>query len=151
MDPTTDLHTRIRTEGDYTVVAVGGELDIANAYALRERLLDVLHRDGSRLVIDLSGVSFCDVSGLATFVATRRRAHLLGGTLRLVAPQPQVLKILRLTGLHRHLAVFASAAAACMPPQGHLEAARGFRARTAQAHPAAGLAPAGDVQPSASA
>ena len=116
MDPTTDLHVRTRPAGGYTIVAISGELDIANAYALRERLLDVLHRAGIRLVLDLSAVSFCDASGLATLVATRRRAVLLGGALRLAGAQPQVLKILRVTGLHRHLAIYPTTAAACMPP-----------------------------------
>ncbi|MQA86392.1 MAG: anti-sigma factor antagonist [Streptosporangiales bacterium] len=113
MDPTTDLHVHTRLEGPYTIVAIDGELDIATAYTLRERLLDILHRDDTRIVVDLSGVSFCDVSGLATLVATKRRARLLGGTLRLAAPRPQVRTILRLTGLHRHLAVYPTTAAAC--------------------------------------
>lgn len=116
MDPSIDLHVRTRPEGDYTVVAISGELDIANTYALREWLLDVLHRNGSRLVLDLSGVSFCDARGLAALVATRRRADLLGGALRLAGPRPQLLKILRLTGLHRHLATYPTVAAACMSP-----------------------------------
>ena len=49
------------------------------------------------LVIDLSGVSFCDVSALAVLVATQRRAGRLGITVRLSAPRPQVTRLLRVT------------------------------------------------------
>jgi anti-anti-sigma factor len=55
---------------------------------LREHLLGLLRPGASRLVIDLSGVTFCDASGLAVLVGVARRAGLLGGVLRLAAPAP---------------------------------------------------------------
>ena len=51
---------------------------IASAPVLREWLLGLLRPDVSRIVIDLSGVAFCDASGLAVLVGASRRAGLLG-------------------------------------------------------------------------
>ena len=82
-----------------TIARLEGELDIATTPALRERLLSVFCPGVRLLVIDLSGVSFCDVSTLAVLVATQRRASRLGITVRLAAPRPQVAKLLRITGL----------------------------------------------------
>ena len=82
-----------------TIASLEGELDIATTPALRERLLSVFRPGVRLLVIDLSGVSFCDVSTLAVLVATQRRASRLGITVRLAAPRPQVAKLLRITGL----------------------------------------------------
>jgi STAS domain len=65
----------------------------------------VLRPGSSRLVIDLSKVSFCDASGLAVLVSTGRRARLLGGFLRLAAVSPQAGRVLNITGLNRHLAL----------------------------------------------
>jgi anti-anti-sigma factor len=47
-------------ENARTLVRVCGEIDIATAPTLREGLLDACGRCPGELVVDLSGVSFCD-------------------------------------------------------------------------------------------
>src|ERR1700746_3575786 len=87
-----------RTADGITIAELTGELDIASAPALRDQLLSLLRPDSSRLVIDLSRVSFCDASGLAVLVNTARRARLLGGFLHLAAVSPQAERALNITG-----------------------------------------------------
>jgi len=53
-----DLVLSVRRQDGCTIVTISGELDIACAYALREQLLGVLGTQGSRLVADLSGVTY---------------------------------------------------------------------------------------------
>ena len=91
-----------------TIARLEGELDIATTPALRERLLSVVRPGVRLLVIDLSGVSFCDVSPLAVLVATQRRAGRLGITVRLSAPRPQVMRLLRVTGLDQCFTICAT-------------------------------------------
>jgi anti-anti-sigma factor len=98
----------VRRQGGYTIVAISGEIDIARAPMLREQLLGLLRPGASRLVIDLSGVTFCDASGLAVLVGVARRAGLLGGVLRLAAPAPLMSTVLRLTGLDSRFEIFAA-------------------------------------------
>jgi anti-anti-sigma factor len=98
----------VRREGDFTIVVLSGEIDIARTPVLREQLLGVLRRGAGRLVVDLSGVSFCDVSGVALLVGAARRAGLMGGVLRLAAPRPLVSAVLRLTGLDSRFEIFAA-------------------------------------------
>jgi anti-anti-sigma factor len=100
------------TRGGYNVAALSGELDIASAPVLREQLLDVLGPKASKLIVDLSQVSFCDASGLTVLIGTNRRARLLGGFLRLAAPAPPVAWALRITGLDLQLDIFPTLAAA---------------------------------------
>ena len=88
-----------------------GELGIASAPALRERLLSLL-RAASQLIIDLSAVEHADASGLAVLVGSRRRARLLGGSLRLAAPSPEVTRVLTATGMNQHLDIFPTVRAA---------------------------------------
>lgn len=129
-----------RASGAITVAELAGELDIASAPALREELLSLLRRRSSRLVIDLSKVSFCDASGLAVLVSTGRRARLLGGFLRLAAVSPQVGRVLQMTGLQRNLAQFPSVEAAATgaraAERGRLGAAAAARAVRALPGPA---------------
>jgi anti-anti-sigma factor len=97
--------------GGYVIAVLRGELGIASAPALREQLLSLL-RAASHLIIDLSAVERADASGLAVLVGSRRRARLLGGSLRLAAPSPQVARVLSATGLNQHLDIFPTVRAA---------------------------------------
>lgn len=114
-----DLHApalSISSQDGYTVATISGDLDFACVPVLREQLLGVLGPRASRIVIDLSGVTFCDASGLALLVGVGRRARLLDGVLRLAAPAPPVATVLRLTGLDLHFQTFATLPAAIRAP-----------------------------------
>jgi len=96
-----------------TVLKIRGELDIANAPDLRERLLLILDRSApSRLILDLSGLEFIDSSGTSVLVNTERRARLLGWTFVLVAPHRAVSRVLEICGLDRHFLIYANISAA---------------------------------------
>ncbi|MER5620321.1 STAS domain-containing protein [Streptosporangium sp. NPDC002544] len=84
-----------------TVIHLHGEIDVFTSAALRERLLRALRRGANPLILDLSGVSFFDTSGLAVLVGIQRRARSLGVTFELSAPRHQTADLLRVTGLDR--------------------------------------------------
>lgn len=96
----------------HTVITVRGDLDIATTPAVRDRILTIVKDATTPLVIDLSGVSFCDASGLAMLVGTRRRARLQGVTVALAAPRPIVSKLLRITDLDRAFTIHPTLASA---------------------------------------
>jgi anti-sigma B factor antagonist len=97
--------------GGYVIAGLSGDLGTASAPALREQLLSLL-RAASHLIIDLSAVDHADASGLAALVGSGRRARLLGGSLRLAAPSPEVARVLSATGMNRHLDIFPTIRAA---------------------------------------
>ncbi|MEU1813746.1 STAS domain-containing protein [Streptomyces roseifaciens] len=88
------------------MLTVRGRLDLSGVPRLRERLLCVPHSPGSRLTLDLSGVTSCDALGLGLLVAAARSARHSGGDLCLVAPCPAVARALKASGLTRILPVF---------------------------------------------
>jgi len=94
------LALTVRQERDWTVVTVGGALDIYAAPALRERLIELLNAGHDRIVVDMDGVSFIDSTGLGVLVGTlkrmRRTEH---GALRVVATRDPVLHLMRMTQL----------------------------------------------------
>jgi anti-anti-sigma factor len=111
--PDASLSLTSRTErGGYVIAVLSGELGIASAPALREQLLGLLRRAASQLIIDLSAVERADASGLAVLVRTGRRAGLLGGSLRLAAPSPEVARVMSATGMNQHLDIFPTVRAA---------------------------------------
>jgi anti-anti-sigma factor len=92
-----------------TIAMLEGDLDIATSQALRGGLLNVLGPAAARLlIIDLSGVTFCDVAALAMLIGVQRRARWLGITVCLAAPRPQAAKLLRVTGLDQSFSVCAT-------------------------------------------
>jgi anti-sigma B factor antagonist len=97
----------VRSQRGYTVAAITGELGGASVPALREQLRGLPDRQASRIIVDLSGVTSCDASGLATLVASGHRAWRLGGILQLTVPSPAALSALRLTGLDAYFEIVA--------------------------------------------
>ncbi len=82
------------------VVSPSGELDLANAADFRSSL----HGSGPgwdvpRVIVDLSEVTFMDVSPLRELRAAQALAHRYGGWLRLVHSHPGIDRLLRATGL----------------------------------------------------
>jgi anti-anti-sigma factor len=85
--------------GQTTVLRVAGELDLATADTLREHVRACAGPGIDRLVLDLAGVEFVDVTGLGVFVEAQRLASAHGGTVVLRRPRPMVLRMLDLLKL----------------------------------------------------
>jgi anti-sigma B factor antagonist len=98
---------------DTTVVSLRGQLDIDTSGSLGAVLDDLHTRGVTRIVVDLSDVSFCDSTGLSALVIAYHRAHRAGGHLRLAGPRPFLLRVLTIVGIRDTVEVFRSAAAAC--------------------------------------
>jgi anti-sigma B factor antagonist len=100
-----NLSTR---EGDgHVVVALRGELDVADAVSVAAALAAVAARDLA-IIVDLAGLDFIDSSGVAALAHGRKHARRAGGDLVLAAPQQQVLRVLTLTRLIEVFPVHAS-------------------------------------------
>jgi len=94
-----DLSLASRTEGDKTVVSVGGEIDVYTAPKLREQIVQLVEDGQYHLVIDMEDVEFLDSTGLGVLVGGLKRVRAHDGSLRLVCTQERILKIFRITGL----------------------------------------------------
>lgn len=91
---------------DSVVVTVRGDLDVDSATVLSTTLEQVLDRPQPHIVIDLSGVEFCDSTGLGAFVVGHNRAYVAGGWVRLAAPSEWMARLLDTVGLSGRLGVY---------------------------------------------
>jgi anti-sigma B factor antagonist len=89
------------SEKQMPILRVRGEIDVASAPAFHASLSDLLDRDADACVVDLSDVSFIDSIGLGALVGAETRARGSAKSLRLVVSQPQIIKLLELTGLDK--------------------------------------------------
>lgn len=88
-----------------TELRVQGVLDMSGAAKLRTKLDRLIDEGRRHLVLDVSGVTFCDSSGISALIRSRAKAEQAAGDLQLVAPSPTLRKGLELTGLARMFAV----------------------------------------------
>lgn len=81
-------------------VAVAGEVDLATAHLLRDRLLNVLREQAPAVLdVDLARVTFLDCTGISALVAVREATLQAGHQMRVSQPQPIVRRVLEVTGL----------------------------------------------------
>src|SRR3984957_1224745 len=91
---------------DYTVVAVGGEIDVYSAPKLREKLINLVESGSYHLIIDMEAVEFLDSTGLGVLVGGLKRVRAHDGWIDLVCTQGRILRIFRITGLSRVFSIY---------------------------------------------
>jgi anti-sigma B factor antagonist len=110
--PDVELKVSSQSLGDQVIVTASGEIDLYTAPRLQGELATVLAGGSAvQVLVDMSGVEFCDSTGMNVLLAAMKRASEHGGMLSLASPQPAVRKILQVTGLDSVFTVVADESA----------------------------------------
>ncbi|MER7955873.1 MULTISPECIES: STAS domain-containing protein [unclassified Streptomyces] len=105
-------------QGPWTVLRIRGELDLLSSPLVRRRVHDAVAGGRHDVVLDLSGVLFCDSSGVGVLIASRRLMRSCRGRLRVVLPArgsedaSHVNRVLAALGVRRLFDVYGDAEAA---------------------------------------
>ena len=105
-------------QGTWTVLRVSGELDLVTSPRLRRQVHEAVAEGRRDLVLDLSGVQFCDSSGVGVLIAARRLMRSCQGRLRLILPARGALdgshvnKVLAALGVRRLFEVYGDVGSA---------------------------------------
>lgn len=89
------------TAGECAILTLAGELDVTNAAEAEEAVRVAWQDSPSRLVFDLTRLTFMDSTGVRVLVRARRRATQSGATVVLAGLTPSVSRIMEVTGLSR--------------------------------------------------
>lgn len=100
------------TDGErrgWTVLRVEGEMDIVSSPAVRHRVHEAVADGLRRVVLDLTGITFCDSSGIGVLITSRRLLRSCNGELRLVMPEEgaHVNRVFAALGLRTVFDVYA--------------------------------------------
>ncbi len=101
----TDFRVQVHDDGDATVLAVSGELDLASSPALEDALEQVHASDCSLVIMDLRELEFMDSTGLSVLIKAQQRALQAGRRFGLVKGGTQVQRLLSLTGIDERMTV----------------------------------------------
>ena len=102
-------------QGVWTVLQIRGELDLVSSPVVRQSVHEAVAEGRHDVVLDLSGVFFCDSSGVNVLIASRRLMKSCGGRLRLILPArgaedgSHVNKVLGALGVRRLFEVYPDA------------------------------------------
>ena len=94
-----DLRLDVSVHGEWSVLRVGGEVDVATAPRMRERLISLVNDQRFFLVVDLSDVDFIDSTGLGVLIGALKRVRSRDGDLHLVCGDQRILRVFEITGL----------------------------------------------------
>jgi anti-sigma B factor antagonist len=99
-------------EGETLRIVLTGELDVATVALFNKRLSEVQQRGCSSLVLDLSGVSFMDSTGLSAILVAEMHARMRGQRFAVIEGPPHVNELFRLTGVDNFLEIISAPGAA---------------------------------------
>ncbi len=88
------MTTTVVSSPPSAAVVLDGEIDISTCPAIRRFLMAAISGGDVHLAVDMSGVTFIDATGIGVLVAAANRARQAGGGLSLLAPSPQVRRLL---------------------------------------------------------
>lgn len=86
-------------EGDIHTIALTGELDLANAPRVEDELTRVEASNAVAIIVDLSGLTFIDSTGIRLLVSAQARSRSDAGRLTLLRGQAPVQRVFELSGV----------------------------------------------------
>lgn len=93
---------RMEYIGSTLVVKLEGEIDQSCAAEIRTDIdREILLKNAKNLILDFGGVTFMDSSGIGVIIGRYKQIKARGGKTMIIRAQPQVDKILELSGLKK--------------------------------------------------
>ncbi|HET6790915.1 MAG TPA: STAS domain-containing protein [Actinomycetota bacterium] len=89
---------RVESRNGVTIIAMGGELDMASVPTLREHLTQVEGDSPGVILADLRDLSFIDSSGLGALLEANKRSELNWHRFFTVGASPTARRLFQITG-----------------------------------------------------
>lgn len=100
------MEIKDRVVNDVTVISLEGSIDAMTAPKITEFIHGQVSKGNIKLVADLSGVDYTSSAGLRVMLGAIKETRSQGGDLRLTGIQPDVQKVLNLSGFSNILKIF---------------------------------------------
>ena len=96
------MPVKIETSGQVVTAFIEGDIDHHTAKAIREQIdREIELNIPTLLILDFSGVTFMDSSGIGLVMGRYRILAKSGGELSVIGCSPSIYKVMKLSGLER--------------------------------------------------
>ncbi len=109
------IDLKLDKAGDAVTVSVTGDIDMSSSTKMRDALAPIFKNNNKVVVVDLSGVSYIDSSGIATLVEGLQWSHNSKNKFRLAALTPGVKDVFEIARLLTVFEVFETKEQALAP------------------------------------
>ena len=99
MDEGSVVSLEVERRGAVCLVSPHGRIGETEAYPFQRELLALVDQGATKIIVDLSDVTFVTSSCLGALMVVHKRVRPQGGYVRVAAPQPLVQHILEITKL----------------------------------------------------
>jgi anti-sigma B factor antagonist len=106
------MKVRVRNLDKISVIDSTGDVDLYSSPRLREAMLAEIKADGPSVLVNMSGVSYIDSSGIATLVEGLQLSRQTKTRFGLFGLRPNARSVLELARLHKVFMIFESEAEA---------------------------------------
>ena len=100
-----ELSITVQRTPDEVIYHLTGEIDVLTVSNLSTLVNDELSEPPARIVLDMSGVTFCDSQGLGTLVVLSRKVQHARSVLALANVSDFLMRVLEITGLRSALMI----------------------------------------------
>lgn len=97
--------TQILKEDGKTIIKTGSRIDTMNADELEKDIQPALQEDGINLEMDCSELTYMASSGLRVIQKTMRTVMMKRGEFKIVNVNPEIYKVLQMTGFTKFMTV----------------------------------------------
>ena len=96
-----NLTIDVENEHDIKHVQITGEIDVYTASTLKEKLIPLTEKKGQIVKVNLENTTHLDSTGLGVFIHAYKSSEEHESTLQLVHAQDRILRLFKVTGLHK--------------------------------------------------
>lgn len=94
-----NINIDVNYNQNITEVTVGGEIDVYTAPELKKELIPLSEKDNVEMIVDLSGVSYMDSTGLGVFVGLFKNVRAHDGQFKIIGLSSRLKRLFEITGL----------------------------------------------------
>ena len=103
------MYVKFEKLKDYLIVSLAGELDHHSAEEVRVKIDDKIDKDNIKhLIMDFSGVTFMDSSGIGVVIGRYKKLKLRKGSLVITSLTKNVKRVFDLSGMFKIISTFNS-------------------------------------------
>jgi len=97
--PSNGLSIKEHEFEEHVMVDITGEIDIYTCQQLKESLYKIADTYCKNLILDCSGLSYIDSTGLGVFVAVLKKEKMIGCDIKIINLKDSILKLFLITNL----------------------------------------------------